>query len=115
MHCASPAHPTLLGACLLQVFKLFKDIAAVSGEKSQDRKKAFIIKLIVAAKGQEAGYVMRALQVGWGGMARPLRPLHRACIVRAPREAIRQVLPILDAPEDGLSCALQGSDQTMPC
>lgn len=47
---------------LRQVFKLFKDIAAVSGEKSQDRKKAFIIKLLVAAKGQEAGYVMRALQ-----------------------------------------------------
>lgn len=47
---------------LRQVFKLFKDIAAVSGEKSQDRKKAFIIKLLAAAKGQEAGYVMRALQ-----------------------------------------------------
>ncbi|PSC72994.1 DNA ligase 1-like [Micractinium conductrix] len=44
------------------VFKAFKDIASTSGDKSQDRKKAQIVKLLASAKGQEAGYVMRALQ-----------------------------------------------------
>ena len=61
------------------MFKLFKDIAAASGEKSQDRKKAFIIKLLVAAKGQEAGYVMRALQVGSGACSAGAAAQARVC------------------------------------
>lgn len=44
------------------VFKAFKDIAASEGAKSQDRKRGLIVKLLVAAKQNEAGYVMRALQ-----------------------------------------------------
>ncbi|PRW32906.1 DNA ligase 1-like isoform B [Chlorella sorokiniana] len=47
---------------LRTVFAGFKQIAAVSGDKSQDRKKGAIQKLLTAAKGLEAGYVMRALQ-----------------------------------------------------
>lgn len=50
-----------------QVFKAFRDIAATSGEKSGERKKNLIQGLLVSAKGLEAGYVMRALQVRFGG------------------------------------------------
>ena len=49
-------------ACL-QVFKSFKEIASTSGGKSQERKRGMIVKLLAAAKQEEAGYVMRALQV----------------------------------------------------
>jgi hypothetical protein len=48
----------------LQVFKAFKEISSISGDKSQDRKKNLIVKLLAGAKDEEAGYVMRALQVG---------------------------------------------------
>ncbi|KDD71597.1 DNA ligase, partial [Helicosporidium sp. ATCC 50920] len=44
------------------VFAAFREIAAAEGQGSQDRKKALIAKLLVAARGNEAGYVMRALQ-----------------------------------------------------
>ncbi len=44
------------------VFKAFHDIASSEGAKSQDRKKGMIIKLLVGAKQNEAGFVMRALQ-----------------------------------------------------
>lgn len=44
------------------VFKAFKEIAAAEGAKSQERKKGMIVKLLVGAKQNEAGYVMRALQ-----------------------------------------------------
>jgi DNA ligase-1 len=47
----------------MQLFKAFQEIAGSSGEKSQERKKGMIVKLLAAAKGNEAGYVMRALQV----------------------------------------------------
>lgn len=72
MHLALPASSphhvcfAVSAACparVCQVFKAFKDIASTSGDKSQDRKKAQIVKLLASAKGQEAGYVMRALQV----------------------------------------------------
>ena len=45
-----------------QVFKAFTEIARCEGAKSQDRKRGMIVKLLAAAKGGEAGYVMRALQ-----------------------------------------------------
>lgn len=44
------------------VFKSFKEIAMAEGSKSQDRKRSLIVKLLVSAKENEAGYVMRALQ-----------------------------------------------------
>lgn len=44
------------------VFKAFKEIAQAEGAKSQERKKGMIIKMLVAAGQEEAGYVMRALQ-----------------------------------------------------
>ena len=50
----------------MQVFRAFKEISAISGDKSQDRKKNLIVKLLAGAKDEEAGYVMRALQVGGG-------------------------------------------------
>lgn len=36
----------------------------MSGTKSGDRKRGAIVKLLARAKREEAGYVMRALQVG---------------------------------------------------
>lgn len=44
------------------VFKAFKDIAEAEGTKSQDRKRGMIVKLLVSAKQNEAGYLLRALQ-----------------------------------------------------
>jgi hypothetical protein len=59
MHCTTHfAH-----APTLQVFNAFKEMSSISGDKSQDRKKNLIVKLLAGAKDEEAGYVMRALQV----------------------------------------------------
>lgn len=44
------------------VFKAFKDIAGAEGSGSQERKKGLIVKLLVASRDNEPGYVMRALQ-----------------------------------------------------
>jgi ATP-dependent DNA ligase len=41
----------------------FKEIAKASGQNSQERKKGYITKLLGASKGNEAGYIMRSLQV----------------------------------------------------
>ena len=46
-----------------QVHKTFLDIASTKGNKSQDKKKAMVIKLLAASTSSEAGYIMRALQV----------------------------------------------------
>ncbi len=46
-----------------QVHKVFLEIARTEGNKSQDKKKALINKLLVAAGQNEAGYIMRCLQV----------------------------------------------------
>lgn len=43
---------------------MFLEIAHTEGNKSQDKKKALINKLLVAAGQNEAGYIMRCLQVG---------------------------------------------------
>jgi len=43
---------------------VFKNIAAASGHNSQERKKGYVVKLLAASKGNEAGYIMRSLQVG---------------------------------------------------
>ena len=48
---------------LTQVLKQFRAIAATSGNKSQDRKRGMITTMLAASKPQEAGYIMRALQV----------------------------------------------------
>lgn len=47
----------------LQVHKVFLEIASTQGNKSTEKKKALINKLLVAASSSEAGYIMRALQV----------------------------------------------------
>lgn len=44
------------------VLKEFRTIATTEGEKSVDRKKALIKKLLVSARECEAGYVIRSLQ-----------------------------------------------------
>jgi ATP-dependent DNA ligase len=49
---------------MLAAWQVFRDIAAASGQNSQERKKGLIIKLLAASKGNEAGYIMRSLQVG---------------------------------------------------
>jgi len=43
--------------------RTFREIAKTEGHKSQDRKIKLITKLLVASKGMEPGYIMRALQV----------------------------------------------------
>jgi len=43
--------------------QVFKEIAAASGQNSQERKKGYVVKLLAASKGNEAGYIMRSLQV----------------------------------------------------
>ena len=48
---------------LVDVFKCFKEIAAISGNKSQDKKCGAIKKLLVDSKGVEAKYIIRGLQV----------------------------------------------------
>ena len=50
-----------------QVHQTFLEIARTEGSKSMDRKKGLINKLLVAAKENEAGYIMRCLQVLEGG------------------------------------------------
>ena len=47
---------------LVDVFKCFKEIAAISGNKSQDKKCGAIKKLLVDSKGVEAKYIIRGLQ-----------------------------------------------------
>ena len=44
------------------VFDAFHAIASSEGAKSQERKKGMIVKMLVSAKQNEAGFVMRALQ-----------------------------------------------------
>lgn len=44
--------------------------AQASGNKSGDYKRGIIVKMLVASKGNETGYVMRSLQVGMGGTGR---------------------------------------------
>ncbi|KXZ56337.1 hypothetical protein GPECTOR_1g298 [Gonium pectorale] len=44
------------------VLKAFQNIAQASGSKSQDQKRGMIVKLLVAAKGNEPGYIVRSLQ-----------------------------------------------------
>ena len=58
-HGAGECHAHMLAA-----WQVFRDIAAASGQNSQERKKGLIIKLLAASKGNEAGYIMRSLQVG---------------------------------------------------
>ena len=43
--------------------RTFQLIATTEGHKSQDKKKGHIVKLRAASKDNEAGYIMRALQV----------------------------------------------------
>jgi hypothetical protein len=64
------------------VHKAFLEIARTEGQKSQDKKKALINKLLVAAGQNEAGYIMRCLQVGFS-LATPLGlSIGRCCDVR---------------------------------
>ncbi|GIL75828.1 hypothetical protein Vretifemale_5549 [Volvox reticuliferus] len=44
------------------VLKSFRDIAQVAGSKSVDIKRGMIVKMLVAAKGNEPGYIIRSLQ-----------------------------------------------------
>jgi hypothetical protein len=61
------------------VHKAFLEIARTEGQKSQDKKKALINKLLVAAGQNEAGYIMRCLQVASRG-----RTLHVSLGNRKP-------------------------------
>ena len=56
----------------MQVMKQFRAIAATSGNKSQDRKRGMITTMLAASKPQEAGYIMRALQVPSPALRRAL-------------------------------------------
>lgn len=45
------------------VCRTFLEIARAEGAKSQDKKKALIVKLLVSSQENEPGYIIRALQV----------------------------------------------------
>ena len=45
-----------------ECFRCFKEIASISGSKSQDKKCGAIKKLLVDSKGLEAKYIIRGLQ-----------------------------------------------------
>ncbi|KAG2493340.1 hypothetical protein HYH03_008474 [Edaphochlamys debaryana] len=47
---------------IASVLKSFRDIAQTAGSKSVDHKKGMIVKMLAAAKGNEAGYIVRSLQ-----------------------------------------------------
>ncbi|GMH35511.1 hypothetical protein BSKO_03379 [Bryopsis sp. KO-2023] len=47
---------------LKNVFKAFENVAKAHGDKSQERKKDFIMNLLVASKNNESGYIIRSLQ-----------------------------------------------------
>ncbi|EFJ43817.1 ATP-dependent DNA ligase [Volvox carteri f. nagariensis] len=47
---------------IANVLKGFRDIAQVAGSKSVDIKRGMIVKMLVAAKGNEPGYIIRSLQ-----------------------------------------------------
>lgn len=47
-----------------EVFKKFLSIAKESGDKSQDRKRNSIERLLNASKGEETKFITRSLQVG---------------------------------------------------
>ncbi len=55
----SHASRTLAFHCPAQVLR---DIAKLSGSKSQDAKRGLVGKLLAASKGNEPGYIMRTLQ-----------------------------------------------------
>jgi DNA ligase 1 len=44
------------------VFKQLTEIASIEGHKSQDQKKALIMKLLSAAKDAEPGFIVRSMQ-----------------------------------------------------
>ena len=46
-----------------EIYRTFLEIARTEGQKSQDKKRQLITKLLVSSQDKEAGYVMRALQV----------------------------------------------------
>lgn len=48
---------------LRAVFDAFKKVALSHGDKSVDRKRDMIVKLLVASQANEAGYIIRSLQV----------------------------------------------------
>eukprot|EP00198_Chlamydomonas_reinhardtii_P013554 XP_001702891.1 DNA ligase [Chlamydomonas reinhardtii] len=47
---------------IASVLKAFQNIAQTTGTKSGDQKRGMIVKLLVAAKGNEPGYIVRSLQ-----------------------------------------------------
>jgi DNA ligase N terminus len=77
--------------CNAQVHKAFLEIARTEGQKSQDRKKALINKLLVAAGQNEAGYIMRCLQVMYGCACSTriiLLPPHMHAILEGGKHAL---------------------------
>lgn len=51
------------GLTLRGVFSSFQSIAKSHGDKSQDKKRDIIVKLLAGSKTSEAGYIIRSLQV----------------------------------------------------
>ncbi|GFR47278.1 hypothetical protein Agub_g8965 [Astrephomene gubernaculifera] len=47
---------------IASVLKSFRDIAQTAGNRSVDNKRGMIVKMLAAAKGNEAGYIIRSLQ-----------------------------------------------------
>ena len=81
--------------------KAFLEIARTEGQKSQDKKKALINKLLVAAGQNEAGYIMRCLQVTAATWT-----LHVSLV------AATTCLPNMTA---GVQCATSGVSKAIVC
>ena len=63
---------------------MFLDIARTEGNKSQDKKKQLINKLLVAAGDNEAGYIMRCLQVPPRTGSQEASPMSESVLLQLP-------------------------------
>lgn len=90
------------------LFKDFKSLAEMEGNKSQDRKSGVIKRLMVAARGEEIKYIIRGLQgklrIGLAEQS-VICALAHAVVLTPPSSTLPP--PILDAAADTNPARLQ--------
>ena len=60
--------------------RTFRDIASTEGIGSQDKKKNYITKLLVASTGNEPSFIMRALQVSFYHLIKSWLTRYFSCV-----------------------------------